>query len=64
MKCQKINLQESQRNRNATAIFFQFNKDQYCIRKVMNIVLLRVVHQTSNFLAAKLHKKRLSMASI
>ena len=26
----KINLQEPQRNRNATAFFFQFIKDQYC----------------------------------
>ena len=28
-KCQKINLQEPQRNRN----FCQFNKDQYCSRE-------------------------------
>ena len=30
-KCQKINLQEPQRKRNANALFSQFKKDQYCI---------------------------------
>ena len=41
-KCKKIDVQEPQRNRNATAIFFQFNKDQYC---TINCICLQNGHR-------------------